>query len=313
VPAGVLARQPALETWLARGRHGPLAPSPVPDAAGALGWLADGGDPGCDAYWSRAQPVHLRAEAAGVRLVPVAVDEFEAARLETELADLLAGRGVQLHRSAAGRWYLQSEAPLPERPAPEQICNRFIDAYLPRDRGALNWAALFNEVEMTLCDHPINRDREARGEPPINALWAWGSGRCPRVPEAFPWQRLFSDDPAWLGLGVLAGAEVGDLAGATPILPGPDTLVAVPWAEQALAVADGAAWIDAVAAVERAFAAPALAALREVPAHGVRWDALELCLGPGEDGVTLGRRESRRFWRRSRPLASWVRGEGEDA
>ncbi|ABM60917.1 conserved hypothetical protein [Halorhodospira halophila SL1] len=313
LPAGVLARQPALETWLARGRHAALEPSPVPEAAGALGWLADGGEPGCDDYWSRAQPVHLRPEAAGVRLVPVAMNEFEAARLETDLADLLAGRGVQLHRTSAGRWYLQSRDPLPDRPAPEQVGGRTIDAYLPRGRDALSWATLFNEVEMALCDHPVNRDREDRGEPPINALWAWGSGRCPTVPDAFPWQRVFSDDPAWLGLGVLAGAEVGDLAGATPIPPGPATLVAVPWAEQALAVDDGAAWIDAVAAVERAFAAPALTALREAGAQGARWDALELCFGPGRPGVTVGRRELRRFWRRARPIASWVEERGGDA
>ncbi|MBK5942453.1 hypothetical protein [Halorhodospira halophila] len=313
LPPGVLARQPALETWLARGRHGPLTPSPVPEAAGALGWLADGGDPGCEAYWSRAQPLHLRPEAAGVRLVQVAINEFEAARLETDLADLLAGRRVQLHRTSAGRWYLQSQAPLPERPAPEQVCGRFIDAYLPRGGDALRWATLFNEVEMALCDHPVNRDREERGEPPINALWAWGSGRCPTPPASFPWQRLFSDDPAWLGLGVLAGAEVADLAGSTPILPGPDTLVAVPWAEQALAVDDGAAWIDAVAAVERAIAAPALVALREAAAQGSRWDALELCFRADDHGVTLGRRELRRFWRRPRPLGAWVREGGEDA
>ncbi|MFP4183095.1 MAG: hypothetical protein ACLFRW_00805 [Halorhodospira sp.] len=309
LPPGVLAPQPGLETWLARGRAGALEPVAAPEAIGPLSWLADGGVPG-DRYWARALPLHLRAESSGLRLVTLALEEQEVAHLETDLADLLAAHELRLHRASTGRWYLESEAPLPERPAPERINGRLIDAALPRDREALAWAAVFNEIEMALYDHPVNRARAERGEPPVNALWAWGSARQPAPPGGFPWQRVLSDDPAWQGLALLAGATTGELAGATPIAPGPRTLVVVPWAEHALAAADGAAWIDAVSAVERAFAAPALTALTSGSPEGGRWEVLELCPENDHEGVVLTRRSLRRFWRRRRPLRDWVR-EGE--
>ena len=313
LPPGVLARQPSLEAWLARGRRGPVRPAPAPTAAGPLGWLADGGDPGAG-YWSRALPLHLRAESSGVRLATLSLGEAEAAHLETDLADLLAGRGLRLHRSSAGRWYLESDVPLPERPPPEQVEGRFISGQLPRGREALAWAAVLSEIEMALCDHPVNRARAERGEAPVNALWAWGCGQRPQPPSGFPWRRVLSDDPAWRGLGILAGAEVADLAGTPPVAPGPATLVAVHWAANALAAADGSAWVDAVVAVEGALAAPALEALTRGGPEGGRWDALELCPASGEStGFVLTRGAARRLWRRRRPLQAWLAAGGADA
>ncbi len=312
LPPGVLARLPSLETWLARGRRGAIQPVPAPAAAGPLGWLAEGGDLGTG-YWSRALPLHLRAESSGVRLVTLSLDEAEAARLEADLAALLADRGLRLHRSSAGRWYLESDAPLPERPAPEQVDGRFIGGHMPRGREALAWASVFNEVEMALCSHPVNQAREERGEPPVNALWAWGCGQRPQPPADFPWRRVLSDDPSWRGLGILAGAEVADPAGVPAIAPGPSALVAVSWAADALAAADGNAWVDAVTAVERTFAAPALGALTHGGPDGGRWDALELCPAGDRAGVVLTRSVARRFWRRRRPLQAWLVEDGADA
>ncbi len=282
-----------------------LDPVAVPPAAGPLAYIADGGAPG-ELHWSRALPLHLRAEAAGVRLVPVEIAETEAAHLETDLGDLLAGHGIRLERTATGRWYLASEHPLPDRPPPEALAGRFVEAAIPRRAGALNWAAVLSEIELTLYEHPVNRDREYRGEPPVNALWTWGCGRQPEPPEPFAWGRVLSDDPAWQGWARLAGAEAGELENATPLRPSCCTLVAVHWAEAALAVDDGPGWIDAVSAIERAFVAPAIIGLRD-GVEGQRWDRLELCTAqPDHKGRVLSRKALWRFWRRRRPFHNYV-------
>ncbi|MBK1727747.1 hypothetical protein CKO13_12175, partial [Halorhodospira neutriphila] len=240
---------------------------------------------------------------------------LQAARLETDLADLLAGHGVRLHRAASGRWYLESPHPLPQRPSPYRLAGRCIDPAALRgpEGGAPAWSAVLNELEMALYDHPINRDRQERGALPVNALWPWGAGTCPPAPGAFPWERVYSDEPAWCGLAALAGASHGELVGAMPAVePQGRTLLSVSWAETALATADGTAWLDAVAAVERTLAAPALAALRgESDAVG-QWDALELQTEAGaEHAVALTRGGLRRLWRRPRPLARWLAAGGE--
>ena len=311
LPPGLLPELPGLETWLARGRRGALDPLPEPEASGPLAWLGEGGDPG-GRYWARARPVHLHPEAGGVRLLPLDLEACEAARLETDLADLLAEHGVTLHCAASGRWYLAMDTPLPPRPAAHATSARFVESRLPRDRESLAWAAVFNEIEMVLADHPINRDREARGAWPVTGLWAWGSARLPEPPAVFPWQLVLSDDPAWQGVARLVGREAAELACAGPPVPGDDTLLIVPWAQEALDEGDGAGWIDAVARVEAAYAAPAVAGLQQADGDGRRWSRLELDPGLAGAGWVLERRSLWRLWRRRRPLRKWVRGPEAD-
>jgi hypothetical protein len=45
------------------------------------------------------------------------------------------------------------------------------------DRGV--WLRLQSEAQMLLHDHPVNRERAARGWPPLNSLWFWGGGALP--------------------------------------------------------------------------------------------------------------------------------------
>jgi hypothetical protein len=39
----------------------------------------------------------------------------------------------------------------------------------------MDWLKLLNEIQMFLYQHPVNQQRELRGQPVINSLWCWGA------------------------------------------------------------------------------------------------------------------------------------------
>lgn len=51
---------------------------------------------------------------------------------------------------------------------------------------------------MTLHEQPVNAERQARGQPPVNSLWIWGGGYAPKRSSA-PVPRLYADDPLLQG------------------------------------------------------------------------------------------------------------------
>jgi 2,3-bisphosphoglycerate-independent phosphoglycerate mutase len=70
-----------------------------------------------------------------------------------------------------------------------------------------------------LSDHPVNRDRIARGEDPANAMWVWSPGKRPSMPT---FAELYGKTGAVIsavdliqGLGIYAGLEKIVVPGAT--------------------------------------------------------------------------------------------------
>jgi len=164
----------------------------------ALPWAAlsarEDGLPGEEGVWLRADPVTLLPDRDCLRLVDarpgLAVDE--AAALADSIREYLAAEGWQLVAPRPGRWYLhgQGETPAAGSPLPE-VVGEDIAAHLP---AAGPWRQRLNGIQMCLHDHPVNREREARGLLPVNSVWFWGAGSWPQAP-APSWQRVFTDDP----------------------------------------------------------------------------------------------------------------------
>lgn len=173
----------------------------------------------------RADPVHLRADQT--RLLLFAADQLnitidEAQALCEAFNRHCAADGLRLEWPTTVRGYLHLRTPSAVRTTPlEQAVGRSVDGLLPRGPDARRWHGFMNEVQMLFHDHPVNRAREARGQPMINGLWLWGGGR-PLNATASDWQRIWSDDPvlrglAWLngingsGTPVHAGVWLGDV------------------------------------------------------------------------------------------------------
>lgn len=164
---------------------GELGAKDIPVAAVMYPW-----DKGCapleSGWWLRADPVHLQADRDRVLLFGarhLELNRDEAETLAGVVAPLLAELGGQLEVLHPERWYLrlpQSEAAtFTALPAVE---GKSIEPGLPAGPDSSRWRTLLNEIQMTLHNCPANREREERGDWPINSLWFWGAGEAPVCP-----------------------------------------------------------------------------------------------------------------------------------
>lgn len=78
------------------------------------------------------------------------------------------------------RWYCQFDKALAiETVSLSSATGRDVSLCRPGGADSRRWRTLLAEIEMILFSHPVNQQREARGELPINSLWLWGGGRLP--------------------------------------------------------------------------------------------------------------------------------------
>jgi hypothetical protein len=310
LPAASEARYPALEMLLARGRRESPESQTLeqwlqdafeqpdgPLAAGALALASVGQDPG-DAWWVRADPVHLRVLRDRVVVVPgeaLQVSPAEADEFVSALNRHFAGT-AKFHTLDAQRWVacLATENSFLDSPALVAAGRDVASA-----RGD---EALLTEIQMLLHSHPVNEAREARGEPAVNSLWLWGGGRMPGEARG-PWRSVAAADPSALGLARVAGMQRLELPGSADAwlerLPEKGRHLAVLDAlRTAAALEQQAEHEEGAEALERRWFAPLLAALRagRVGMVTVRVPA------PGASFETV-RGDLRRFWRR--PRAIW--------
>jgi hypothetical protein len=316
------ARAPALELLLARARassaeslsvegwlHESFGLEGEPLAAGAVTLAAAGGDPGAH-RWARADPVHLRLMRDRLVVVPSAafgITSQEAEALIDALNAHFAGR-LFLTRAEPARWCARLEQGATfDGVAPLDMAGRDADlaARMGGEAGK-RWSALLNEAQMLLHAHPVNEAREARGEPQVNSLWLWGASCVPRVPPA-RWRSVAAADPYALGLARLGGARARALPASAEAWLGEAPaegrhLVLLDALRAPLALGQGAEYREGIDALEKAWFAPLLAALR---AGRVGMVSLHVpdALGAAFEVI---RGDLRRFWRRPRSLERYA-------
>jgi len=304
------ARAANLESWLCRAFgvcEGSAENLIVP--AGALTAHAHGLDAGANA-WLRADPVHLRPDRDRVLLLPgeaLAVSAEEARGLTAAMAPLLAGK-FTLHAVAPDQWCLRIEGPeqgASSTSAPIELAGADIDPHLP----AKAWHPLLTELQMALYDHPANTARERRGEPVINSVWLWGSGRLPPAASG-PWQSVSAADPLAIGLTRLArlrhhvsGAGAAQWLGRAP--EEGRHLVVLDGLRSARAAGDPADVAQRLQEFESAWFAPLVAALK-----AGRIGMLTIHVPEAAASFEVVRGDLRRFWRRPRPLADYAQAPG---
>lgn len=157
---------------IARQQDWPLAPITLEADRGAAE----------DGYWLRADPVHLRVMRD--RIVLLAGDEISLSQGEADAlaAAVAAHFGTELSPLPVRphRWYLRlPSAPVLTTTPLGAAVGADVDPLLPQGRDAMRFRSHLNEVQMLLHEHPLNLQREARGELPINSLWLWGGGTRP--------------------------------------------------------------------------------------------------------------------------------------
>ncbi len=249
------ARFPALERWLARahgsreaacGTRGWIAaafqlPSPPPYAALAL----EGEGLGRAGVWMRADPVHLAVGQDAVALRDASylgVTREESNALVDALGTFFDSDGLTFISPAPDRWYVRvPEAEVPVTTALHDALGRNVFGLLPRGSGALNWASAITETQMLFASHPVNLEREAKGQPTINGVWFWGEGSLP-AKLSRPYAGVEGGDEIVRGLARLSGAG--------PVIEAGGGLAILDAAAQALSRGDENGWLAAVAALE---------------------------------------------------------------
>jgi hypothetical protein len=207
--------------WLARGdrladaaageqaqlqRHFHVSPPSWPMAA--IGRQAESGD-ATGACWLRADPVFLRPDINGARLMAwgnLGLDAAVAHALVDALQPTFAEAGMDLSAGAAERWYLRlpADAAPPGFVAPSEALGEDMLGHLPQGEAGKRWRALLNEAQIILHNHPLNAGRAALGLPPANSLWFWGGGALPDMVSCVA-DAVRSDDADLQALARIAG------------------------------------------------------------------------------------------------------------
>lgn len=99
---------------------------------------------------------------------------------------------------------------------PHDISDRVIGDYLPKNDTLLGMMKKSYDV---LKNHPVNIERKKRGLNPANAIWLWGEGTRPAIPnfkEMFGLKgSVISAVDLIKGIGITAGLDVINVEGAT--------------------------------------------------------------------------------------------------
>lgn len=105
---------------------------------------------------------------------------------------------------------------------PHDIPEKPIADYLPKGPGADLLNDLMRRSVPLFADHPVNKERIARGEKPATQIWLWGQGKAPNVK---PFAELYGRRGAIVsavdlvrGTGMLIGWNRQDAPGATGYL-----------------------------------------------------------------------------------------------
>jgi hypothetical protein len=271
------------ERWLARMLGG--AGEPAWTAAAMRGFGLDGGG----GNWLTLHPAHIEIARSHLALndlrhlglaEPHARALFEAAR------PYFSESGLELAWGDAATWFVRADAwSGMETSSPDAAAGFDISFFLPHGPGAREFRKLQNELQMLWYEHPANLERQARGQRPVNAVWAWAGGCAAGA--ARPLHS--ADAPGWL-----AALARGTGGGPASALGGSETVVIDALSAAAIA-GDWSAWIGEMERLEEEWFAPVLGLLRAGTAKRV-----SLHLGGRESllAVATTAMSLRQFWRR---------------
>ena len=102
---------------------------------------------------------------------------------------------------------------------PHDVLERATGEYLPKGIDAEMFVEMTKKSYELLANHPINKDRIARGLNPANSIWIWGQGTKPALPnlnEKYGVKGcVISAVDLIKGIGYFAGIERIEVEGAT--------------------------------------------------------------------------------------------------
>ncbi len=149
------------------------------------------------------------------------ISSEEAAEVIGDVNHHLGKGGIEFHPGVSYRHLMvwRGGKETMETTPPHDITDKEIEPYLPKGDGADILRGLMENSQALLAQHPVNREREKRGERTATSIWLWGQGRAPQLPSIM--QRygikggVISAVDIINGLGVYAGLERVKVPGIT--------------------------------------------------------------------------------------------------
>lgn len=307
---------PALEKLLGRGRSEMLEAVPLEDllcekfgvlcAADApiapISAAFDGLAAGC---WLRADPVHLRLQRDQMLLLPnIEISASEAEQMCASLNLHFSGQDMEFFAPHPQRWYVRLDAfPRIHTKPLSQVIGGDVRGALPTGEEAASWHQVFNEIQMLLFAHPLNKARDERGAMPINSVWLWGGGCSVNLSSKKNYEQVSSDEVLVEMFAAAAGIPFAAWSEQWRDTENSGKQLLV-WTElrPALQRGDLAAWRTALQDFETGYAQTLLQALRSGNIARLQIDIL------GSEGirrVLLTRRDIWAFWRRAKHVAEY--------
>lgn len=283
-----LARQFGLEETMTRRGSPPVAAASVR----AYGLPADTGN------WFLLHPVHLHLSRDHVLLTDqrqLSVSEPESRALFDAAKPLFDEIGKPILYGDARTWFLRADDwDALNTATADAATGRNMAMWLPEGSGERDWRKLQNEVQMQWHAHPVNEEREGRGEKAINSLWLWGGAEATTNTPPIRYSELFNL-PGWAdALGRAASASVkissaSDIVAAAPLhgLAVLDQLI-----EPALAN-DWSEWLDRLHALESGWFVSISEALKAGKIHQV---SLVMTHGTDLAEFVSSRYSFKKFW-----------------
>lgn len=169
--------------------------------------------------WLRADPVWLQADLSTARLMAwgnLGLSAEDAAALHRAVAPLFEDLGLRLVVREPEDWSVRGPADVavPEFPHPLDALGADAFGHLGAGPEARRWRDLLAEVQMMLHGHPVNLERQRRGQPPVNSLWFWGGGHWPDA-VAGPAGTVVTADPELAAWAKAADCPTTDAVDAT--------------------------------------------------------------------------------------------------
>jgi hypothetical protein len=187
---------------------------PIEGLAALRMWGQTGDRPGT--WIAAADPVYMepRLDRLFLHVLgPEDISRSEMRGLFDGLQETLGTDGALGFARLGSFGYVRATQPIVTAAIPPALVDgRNPDQSLPSSDTAADTLKLISEIEMTLHGHPVNAERMACGQPPVNSLWIWGGGYAPerssvRVPPLFAddstlrgyWESVNGSAEAWPG------------------------------------------------------------------------------------------------------------------
>lgn len=146
--------------------------------------------------------VHLKSDLNNAVVYPVDIDENEKNLLINDLSGYFK-EDFDVEALSDQTWimHLHKNRSIQQAPHYLSALGKQVAQYLQQAHSNLDWYRLFNEIQMFLHQHDINRQRQQRGQLLVNSLWCWGGDDYGgESHEDIQW---FSDDEQLRSLGRL--------------------------------------------------------------------------------------------------------------